>query len=116
MLRAFVRLTTGVELGGAALAVFIGVSAMGFANVGIEGTPYMLVEGLILAATLGVVALIGRGIWRRYRRLAHGRCGHAACHGSVAPGESLPEHLVICSNCKWVWPRLAPAPVEAPAG
>lgn len=116
MLRALVRLTTGVELGGVAITVFIGASITALVNVGVQGTPYMLLEGLIMAATLAVVALIGRGIWRRYQRLIHGLCGHAACHGTVVSSDTLPEHLVICSSCKWVWPRLAGGPVEATAG
>lgn len=116
MLRALVRLTTGVELGGAAITVFIGASIAALVSVGVQTAPYLLVEGLVMAGTLAIVALIARGIWRRYRRLIDGRCGHPACRGTVASSDTLPEHLVICSNCKWVWPRLAEVPVEAPAG
>ncbi len=110
MLRALVKLTTGVELGGAALAVFIGVSLAMLVSVGIE-TANLLIETIVIASTVGVVVLIGMGVWRRYRRLFQGKCGHMACHGAVASDEKIPEHLVMCSNCKWVWPRVGESQV-----
>ena len=116
MFRAFVRLTTGVELGGTAITLFIGVSAIALMNVTFEGNTGLLATGLIAVATVGVVAKIGTVIWRRYRRLLSGSCGHPACHGRTESRSTLPEHLVICSSCKWVWPRLRTEPVEATVG
>ncbi|MFP4249298.1 MAG: hypothetical protein ACLFU7_06545 [Armatimonadota bacterium] len=116
MLRSLVRLTTGVELGIIAVAAFIGVGFAAMVSLGMEGGSRLLVEGLVILASAGVVVHTGAGIWNRYRRLLSGRCGHPDCHGVVADRDDLPEHLVICENCRRIWPRLRNVPVEVTAG
>ena len=111
-MRAFVRLTTGLELGLAAITAFIGAGFVALVSVGMEGNLRLLVGGFIIAATLALIGYTIVGIWRRYQRLSHGRCGHPVCHGTVAGKEGLPDHLVECSNCRRVWPRLMDAPEE----
>ncbi len=80
-----------------------------------EGTPRLLVAGFIVVAAVGLLTYNALGIWRRYQRLIHGRCGHSVCHGAVSGRDGLPEHLVECSNCRRVWPRLTGMQIEAPA-
>lgn len=115
-MRSLVRLTTGVELGVAAITVFIAAGLVALVSVGMTGSPRLLVEGFVIAAALGVVASTGAGIWRRRQRLLNGRCGHPVCHGEVERRDSLPDHLVECSNCRRVWPLLQSAPEEVAAG
>lgn len=114
-MRAFVRLTTGVELGLAAITAFIGAGFVSLVSVGMQGNMRLAVGGFIIAATVALIAWTFVGVWRRYQRLRQGRCGHPVCHGTVAGREGLPDHLVECSNCKRVWPNLAETPREAPA-
>ena len=113
MLRALVKLTTGVELGGIAMALFAGISFVAFVSLGMHGTAAPLVEGSIAVVTVGIVGLIGRGIWRRYQRIRGGRCGHMSCSGNLDDSAGLPNHLVACSNCKWVWPRISAIRIPA---
>ncbi len=115
MLRSLVRLTSGVELGSMAIAAFIGAGFVALVNVGMQGNLRLAVAGFIIAATLVIIGYTMTGIWRRYQRLLHGRCGHPVCHGTVSGRDGLPDHLVECSNCKRVWPRIARAEVEATA-
>lgn len=115
MLRSLVKITTGVELGIAALTLFIGISFAALVSVAMEGSPRLLVEAFIAVATLALLAYTGLGICRRYRRLLNGRCGHPVCHGTLAGGDDLPDHLVRCSICRRVWPRLPNMQIEATA-
>ena len=113
MFRAFIRLTTGVELGLIAITAFVGAGYVALVSAGMQGNMRLLVSGFVVVATIGLVAYTITGIWRRYQRLTHGRCGHPVCHGTVAGKDGLPDHLVECSNCKRVWPRLVQARPEA---
>ena len=116
MFRSLVRLTSGVELGIMAITAFIGAGFAALVNVAVEGDLRLAVGGFIVAATLVLIGYTIAGIWRRYQRLRNGRCGHPVCHGTVSGREGLPEHLVECSNCRRVWPRIAAPQVEATAG
>lgn len=115
MMRALVRLTTGLELGIAAITAFIGAGFTALVSVGMEGNIGLAVQGFIIAATVALLAYTANGIWRRYQRLLNGRCGHPVCHGTVSGREGLPEHLVECSNCRRVWPRVGGMRMEATA-
>ncbi len=116
MLRALVRVTTGVELGLAALTVFIGVGFGALVSVGTEGSVRLPVLAFIAVATVSLLAWNALNVGRRIRRLMDGRCGHPNCHGEVAPSDDIPDHLVICDQCRRVWPRLTELEPQPVAG
>jgi len=114
MLRALVRITTGLELAFAALTAFIGVGFAALVSVGTGGSVRLPVVACIAVATVALLAWNGLTILRRYQRLRSGQCGHASCHGTLETSEDIPDHLLICDQCRRVWPRLidlAPQPV-----
>lgn len=116
MLHGLVRVTTGLELGLAAMTLFIGASLVALVNVGTEGAVRPPILAFIVLTTLVLLGWNVLTVVRRYRRLTAGRCGDPACHGEVVRSENIPEHLVICTQCRRVWPRLGRQPVEATAG
>lgn len=114
MLRAFARVMTGLELGLAALTLFIGASFIALVNVGTEGAVRPPILAFIALTTVVLLGWNVLTVARRVRRLTSGRCGHPYCRGTVSGGEDIPDHLVRCELCRRVWPRLTepePAPV-----
>ena len=116
MLRSLVRITTGLELGLAALTAFIGVGFTALVSVGTEGSVRAPILAFIVLATVVLLAWNGLTIGRRYRRLMDGRCGHPLCQGKLVSSEDIPEHLVICDHCRRVWPRLVDLEPQPVAG
>ncbi len=115
MLRSLVRITTGLELGFAALTAFIGVGFGALVSVGTAGSVRLPVVACIAVATVALLAWNGLTILRRYQRLRSGQCGQASCHGTLETSEDIPDHLLICNQCRRVWPRLVDVQVEATA-
>lgn len=113
-MRSLVRITTGIELGIVAVMLFIAIGFGAVVTLGSEGLPRLLMHGVIVVVSVGIILHVVSGIWGRYRRLMHGRCGDAYCHGNLVTSNEIPEHLVTCSTCRRVWPRLH-SRAEAPA-
>ena len=116
MLRALVRVTTGLELGLGALTIFIGASFMALVNVGTEGAVRPPILAFIALTTLVLLGWNVLTVARRYQRLKSGRCGHPLCRGQVVSSEDIPDHLVICDHCRRVWPRLIEPEPQPVAG
>jgi|LSQX01.1.fsa_nt_gb hypothetical protein len=117
MLHTLARVMTGLELGLAALTLFIGAGFTALVNVGTEGAMRPPILAFIALTTLVLLGWNGLTVYRRYRRLRSGRCGHPFCHGYLASSPDIPAHLLICDHCRRVWPKLAePQPQPAAAG